>query len=395
MGRRMTVLAIVVGFVAVACGSSSSKPSATTVATAGGGATTTAAGGDPVAYANAQMVKWYAGTERALPTSSPAPQKGKNIWVISCGQAAEGCADPTNAIVDAGKLIGWNMTVFDGKLDPTLPSTGVRNAIAAKADGIILNVVDCQEVQQPLEEAHAAGIKIMGLHDLDCDDPSLGGKKHFDAGLDLGTDYPDYRTLLLAFGATKADWIISKVGAKANILEFRENDLLVVKYINDGFDAEIKAHCPGCTLNTQTFVLGDILTGKLTEKAQAALLQNPDANAAMIPDDSGLTFGIGAAIDGSGRKSKMMVMGGEGFKGNIENVREGKSQDAGTGYGFEWEGWASVDAMNRLLQNSPQVDCGCGFAVWDKDHNFPPPGQEYTPKADFKTNYMKIWGLTA
>ena len=161
MGRRMTVLAIVVGFVAVACGSSSSKPSATTVATAGGGATTTAAGGDPVAYANAQMVKWYAGTERALPTSSPAPQKGKNIWVISCGQAAEGCADPTNAIVDAGKLIGWNMTVFDGKLDPTLPSTGVRNAIAAKADGIILNVVDCQEVQQPLEEAHAAGIKII------------------------------------------------------------------------------------------------------------------------------------------------------------------------------------------------------------------------------------------
>jgi len=397
-GRRSTVvlvLLLAISLLAAACGGNDDNKS-DNASKDNGSDSSGSSSDDPVAYGKAQLEKWYKGTERAMPDSAPAIAKGKKVWVISCGQAAEGCAVPGNAAIDAGKLVGWDMTIFDGGLNPSKYSDGVRQAIAAHADGIILDVVDCAITKQALQEAKDAGIKLLGLHALDCSDPTAGsGKNLWDADLYYGEQFPNYKALVLAFGSTKADWIMANAGAKANIIEFRQDELAVVKYINDGFDKEIKAHCPDCKITTVNFVLAD-LGPKVTAKAQAALAQNPSANAIMVPYDSALTFGIGSAIDSSGRKSQLKVMGGEGFKSNIEAARKGKQQDAGTGYGFEWEGWATIDSMNRLFNGQDQVDCGCGFKVWDVGppaHNLPPEGQAYQPTADFRTNYKKIWKI--
>lgn len=388
-GKHCSVLVLgVLLLVMAAC--AKSTPTATSAAPGQPGTST---GGDPLAQFKTSLDRWYKGTYHDMPTSGPKAQAGKNVWVISCGQASEGCQIPGDAAKEAGEAIGWKMTVFDAKLDPSQFSTGIRQAVAAKADGIILDVIDCALTQQALQEAKAAGVKLIGMHSLDCDDPSVGGKALWDGQLSSGIEFPDYRALLLAFGATKADWVINQTQGKAKVIEFREDELLVVKYINDGFDAEIKK-CAGCAIvETVNFVLAD-LGPPLQQKAQGALLKHPEANSVIIPYDSAVTLGIGQAIEESGRKSQLKVMGGEGFLSNIQNARDGKQQDAGTGYGFIWDGWASVDGMNRLLQGQKVVDSGNGFAVWDKDHNFPAAGQTYLPPTDFKTQYKKIWAGT-
>ena len=309
-----------------------------------------------------------------MPEDAPTPAAGMDVWVISCGQAIDGCAVPSNAAVEAGEEIGWDMTLFDGQLNPSLYSDGIRQAVAAGADGVILDAVDCAITRQALQEARDAGVVLFGLHALDCDDPAVGGEALWDGTLYYGEDWPDFRRRLLEFGATKADWIVANAGADATIIEFRQDELLVVKYINDGFDQRIEEICPDCEIVTVDFVLAD-LGPPLTAKAQAALAQHPDATAVMIPYDSAVTLGIGAAIDSSGRQDELLVMGGEGFQSNMANARNGQGQDAGTGYGFEWEGWASIDAMNRLFAGEEIVDCGCGFQVWDvapETHNLPP-----------------------
>jgi len=51
------------------------------------------------------------------------------------------------------------MNIFDGKLDPSSYSTGIRQAIAAKVDGLILDAIDCSLVKQALVEARAAKVK--------------------------------------------------------------------------------------------------------------------------------------------------------------------------------------------------------------------------------------------
>jgi ribose transport system substrate-binding protein len=374
-------------------------PTATTSAAGAGttavsGDTTAAGGSEPefLAAARERLDRWYAGTHRDPPAESPPPKEGVNLWILSCGQAAEGCSVPAEAAREAAEAIGWEVTVFDGKLNPAEYSNGVNSAVAAGADAIILDVVDCQYAAQALSDAKKAGVKIYGLHSLDCSDPAVGGEAVFDAELTYGEEFPNYRELVIGFGGTKADWIIVKTEGKANTIQFNQDELLVVKYIGDGFEKTI-ATCDTCTVTSVEFVLAD-LGPPLQQKAEQALLTNPDANSIMVPYDSAMTLGISSAIEASGRKDDLFVMGGEGFVANIQNARDDKAQDAGTGYGFEWEGWASVDGVNRLLSGTPQVDCGCGFAVWDREHNFPEEaGVAFQVPVDFKSNYRKIWGV--
>jgi ribose transport system substrate-binding protein len=71
-----------------------------------------------VAAAKAFVDQAINGNDRPLPTSAPKPQPGKKVWVLLCSQAAEGCQVPAAGAAEAGKMIGWKMTVFDGKGDP-------------------------------------------------------------------------------------------------------------------------------------------------------------------------------------------------------------------------------------------------------------------------------------
>ena len=128
------------------------------------GAGGSASGGDDsyLATAKADMAKYFKGTDRALPSSAPKPATGKKVWVIACSMAAEGCANPANAAAEAGRALGWTMTVQDGKLDPNTYNQLIRAAIAAKVDGIILAVVDCGPIAAAIRKATADGIKVIG-----------------------------------------------------------------------------------------------------------------------------------------------------------------------------------------------------------------------------------------
>src|SRR5690606_23518268 len=52
--------------------------------------------------------------------------KDVNLFVVSCGQQVPGCSTPTASVVEAGKAIGWNTTVTDGKLNPEGFATAIR-----------------------------------------------------------------------------------------------------------------------------------------------------------------------------------------------------------------------------------------------------------------------------
>ena len=168
----------------------------------------------------------YAGTDRALPDSAPAPVAGKNVWVIPCATAAEGCAIPANAISDAGQRVGWDVTVFDGGFDPTVQSNGIRSAIADGADAIVLIAVDCPNVLTAAQEAKDAGILLYSDFSLDCNEGS-DGPKLFDGWATFDEARSQYSTYLHDVRAQVAsDWVIATVGADAKILLVDQTDLL-------------------------------------------------------------------------------------------------------------------------------------------------------------------------
>lgn len=384
-------------------GSSSSSSTATPAGSASGTGTSAAAGGDVVSQAKAAVEKNYQGTDRALPSSAPKPQPGKNVWVISCLQAGEGCSVPAGGAQAAGTALGWKMTVFDGKGSPDVYAKGVRSAIADKADGIILDVVDCVAAKSALQEAKAAGVKIFAHYSLDCDDPLLGGGSPvFDAQItyEAGTTYAQVTEDL--YSRSVGDYVIAKTDGKAKVIEFTEEDILVGQHLYKGFEKRLK-DCPGCSIVKKVpFGLADLANGQLQAKAAAALTQQPGANVVYVPYDAALTLGISQAVTAAGRDAQLLVTGGEGLTPNIGFIKSGKGQDFAAGAPSRWVGWAAVDGMNRLLQGQPQVDEGIGFQNIDKDHNLPTKtpyydgniGSDGSPRQDYEANFKKIWGLS-
>jgi ribose transport system substrate-binding protein len=345
-----------------------------------------------LAASQAEVDRAYKGTERQPPSQASKPAPGKKVWIISPGQIGESASIPTTAAKEAGEAIGWKMTICDSKLDVANFSLGIRQAVAARADGIILHSIDCPLVKQALNEARAAKVKVLAYYSLDCDDPNVKGQPLYDGSVNFGTQFGDYAALTKAWGAAKADWVISKTKGRAKVISFKEDELLVVKYIREGFEERL-AQCKSCQIvKTVDFTLAD-LGPKLQQKAQGALLQHPEANAIHVPYDSAMLLGISAALLESGRNDKIEAIAGEGFPSNIQLIRDNKGQDAANAFPSKWTGYAAIDSLNSLFHGQKPQDSGIGYQLIDREHNLPPAGQGYEPASDYKAAYKKAWGV--
>jgi ribose transport system substrate-binding protein len=393
--RALVVL--VTALFALACNNSSASQDPAPAASSGAatlGSASAEPAADPaiLAYAQHQIDLAYAGTDRDPPTTAAKVPRGKKVWIISPSQIGESASVATNAAKEAGELVGWKMTLFDAKGDPAAFSSGIRQAIAAKADGIILHAIDCAWVKQALVEAQAAKVKVLAYYALDCDDPSVKGEPLYSGNVNFGSQFGDYATLTRAWGAVKADWVIVKTQGKAKAISFKEDELLVVKYIREGFEQEL-AKCTTCqVVKTVDFTIPDF-GPKLQQKAQGALLQHPEANAIHVPYDTPMLLGIAGAVMESGRNDQLSVIAGEGFPSNVQLIRDNRGQDAANAFPAVWTGYAAVDSLNSVFNGQKPQDSGLGWKLIDRDHNLPAPGKGYEAARDFRTAYKKAWGV--
>ena len=140
MLSRIGVLSVGAALAVSACSSSGSSPSASS----SGDAASSSSGSSAVAPFAADLAKYYKGEFTSPPTAAPSPSNNVNLWIISCGQASEGCSGPSAAAKTAAQKLGWKVTVFDGNFGTgDAYNGGLRQAIAAHATAIITVGVDC------------------------------------------------------------------------------------------------------------------------------------------------------------------------------------------------------------------------------------------------------------
>src|SRR5207237_9406872 len=88
-----------------------------------------------VAQAKARLVQLAKSSDaKGKPKTTPKWKRGERIWIISCDQTLVGCSLPASSTQQAAKVVGWKVTIFDGKSNPALYAQGVNQAIAANAD---------------------------------------------------------------------------------------------------------------------------------------------------------------------------------------------------------------------------------------------------------------------
>jgi ribose transport system substrate-binding protein len=403
--KRIGVIAAVVAIcgAVAACGSTSSGSSSSSsgssssggsggssssnaAATSGSGASSASGA---VAKAQATVAALYKGTDRPLPKSGPKAQAGKSVWVISCYEAAPGCAVPAQGFVAASAHLGWKTTVVDAKLDPGTVAREINSAVAAKANAVVLDGFPCAWAPGALASAKAAGVKVYGLNSFDCP-----GKGLYDGQLLFGKE--TYQQFLLNdVGAGIAAYVIDKTNGKGNVLAMQYNDGGAVNAIGQGFENAIKQNCPGCTFTSFAVTGQDIVQNQLQSLTSSALTRDPTANVVMSPVDSTILLGMGSAVtqaEAGGRH--ILLTGVEGFGPNLKLIAAGGPDNFAIGAPELWAGWAAADGLNRVFAGAPQVDAGIGLQAIDKQHPSPSGVANYNGNQrsqGYEQNYIRIW----
>ena len=290
--------------------------------------------------------------------------------------------------------MGWETTIVDGGLDAGKESDGIKQAISAHADAIILAGVDCAPVQASLQQAKQAGIKLVGLYAFDCDDKSIAnaGAPLFDYNQRVGDLGPADGAI--SYGQIKAAYAIAKLQGKVVAIDTTSPNHTVLQYVAKGFKQEM-AKCKTCKIaTTVSFTDEDVLSGKLKDTLVTTLQSYPTTNTIQVAIDPVFQIAVSPAL---ANKPNIMTLGGEGVPANMDLIRSGKETMA-MAVPHEWAGYLGVDAVNRLLSGEKPAQIpneGFGYQIIDKDHNIPPSGpyiplNMHTQKpVDFKAAYPR------
>jgi ribose transport system substrate-binding protein len=392
--RSITRAAIVLAAIAIAVACSSSKTSSNS--SSSGSGTTVAAQDPAVALQKAEaatLVNFKGSNTNVSPTSRPAA-KNKKIIIISASQASISSQVPANGAAEAVRKLGWKATIYDAQLNPSKYAPLVRQAVTAKPDGIILVAIDCQNVQQPLQEAKAAGIKVVAIYAFDCNDAHAGGASSglFSASINYGAKAANVDAFTESYGADQAQYIIAASKNKAKIIAIQDPEFTVLYYTLKGFTDTINASGGSKIVDTLNVTSSDITTGKIQAKVQAELLRHPEADWVKSPYTYVTQLGIAPSL--GAKAGTLHVMGGEGFAPELDLIRQGKVTAVNI-ISSTWTGWASADTLNSVFLGKAPSDSGIGWVIADKEHNVPPtPGSEYVPSIDFKAEYAKAWGVS-
>lgn len=376
-------MGILVASVTAGCGSGNN---------AGSGSSTSASSEAPSGLKAAEkaVTVGYAGTEREPTRKGPPAQKGKRVTVVSCTQSAPGCSIPAAGVKEAGDKLGWKVTVVDGKADPGVYNSAIRQAVAAKADGVVLVAIDCPAVKTSLELAKRDKVPVVSTYGFDCDDPKIGGPSLLAATVNYGTKtVGEYFT---NWGRLQADYVIAKSGGKAKIMILGAPEYLLFRYKVAGFRDEIKKRCPGCEIVAQQDVpVTGLSNGKAVQQTQTLLAQHPETTV-LVPGYDAMTSTVAQSPAVRSKVAQgMLLVGSEGYIQNMDLIREG-IQTSSIAVPAEWLGWAGADALNRVIAGDPGIpDQGIGYTIVDKGHNLPPKGENWVPRIDFKSAFEATW----
>ncbi|MDX6623398.1 MAG: ribose transport system substrate-binding protein [Solirubrobacterales bacterium] len=325
-----------------------------------------------------------------LPTEPAKAPPGKDVWILSCAEAASGCQTITAGIKEAAEEVGWKTTVVDGAGDVTKWNSAVDQARVAGADAFFAVSVDCAPIKQALERAKASGMITEGVSDYDCSDPLEGGTEplftHVFEGPFKGPE--SWAKLGEAGGGLQAAWDIVNIEGDKKAIQFTSQDVAVTQYISKGFEENFD--CPECEIVGEVPFQLTELGATLTQKAQTAMLKYPDANI-MAPPYDPVSENIAAAIVNSGKVGSITNTGLLASPPNIDLIRSGRGQEMSVGWDSRWFGWAAVDDVIRLFNGQEPVYSGWDQGIVDKDNL--PEGDTYVAPVDYISNYKKLWGL--
>ena len=334
---------------------------------------------DYIATVTAPVTTWTG------PTSGPKAVGRKLIVVVSTDQRNGGARGVGEGVVEAAKVLGWDTRVIDGQGSTAERASGINQAIALKADGLVLDAIDAAEQSAAVESAAKAGMKIVGWHAGPAPGPMAGGMI-----------FTNLTTDPLEVAKAAATYAVANSNGKAGAIIFTDSVYKIAIAKSDAMAAVIKA-CTTCTLlSVQDTPLAEAATRM--PGLTTSLLQRYGAKWTYALSINDLTFDFtapalqsaGVAGDGYPRA----VSAGDGSQSAFQRIRAGEHQVGTVAEPLRLHGWQEVDELNRAFSGAPPSGYVAPPHLFihtnvDKDGG---AKDIYDPQNGYDKAYRGIWG---
>lgn len=320
------------------------------------------------------------------PTTGPKAEPGKLIVYVSTDQRNGGARGAGEGVKEAAETIGWKVRILDGKGSVSDRATAISQAIAMKADVIVLGAINGQEQASELEEAHQQGIKIIGWHAV------VNPGPHDDLHIfnNVTTD-----PTLVARGTAALALVDS--GGKAGAVVFTDSTYDIAVYKADVM-ANIIKNCEECTLLRYVDTPLESVSTRMPSLTSSLLSTFGDKWTYSLSIND-LTFDfMGATLESAdiaGDGAPHALSGGDGSDAAFERIRSQRYQMATVAEPLRLQGWQVVDEANRALNGedpSGFVPLPHLFTVDNLEYN---GGKNnlYDPDNGYRDHYKAIWGV--
>ncbi|MCW2826364.1 MAG: Sugar transporter substrate-binding protein [Aeromicrobium sp.] len=306
--------------------------------------------------------------------------KGKTVWMIQSTVTPLVTA-VTNGFKASGKDAGINIKVVNG--NGSIPTTvgAVSQAIAQKADGIVLFAIATTAVEAQVKEAKAAGIPVVDTYNsnIGTDLTASGFFGHVSADYAQG-------------GKEVAAWMMADSKCDVDTAIMGNAALQPHKAQRDAALGELKECGGSCKGDYITLDLPKLATIAGPE-AQQALRRDPNMKYIYSLLDGAVTF-IAPSVQQSGRTDvKVASMGGD--TASLERIRSGKSiHKAVVAIPPQaYQGYAFMDQILRAMTGGEAVDWKLTTRFIDET-NVGKSDAEIFPQFDgVEAKFNALWGL--
>ncbi len=319
------------------------------------------------------------------PTTGPKAVGHRLIVYVSTDQRNGGARGVGQGIEEAAKVIGWDVRAIDGQGSVSERAAGIQQAVALKADGLVLDAIDAAEQASATEDALKAGIKVVGWHS----GPKPGPMEKFGIFTNLTTDPLEVAKAAASFAVADSD-------GRAGAVIFTDSAYAIAIAKSNAMAAVIKA-CATCTLlSIEDTPLAD--AANRMPQLTTSLLTRYGKKWTYGMSINDLTFDFmapslqSAGIPGDGIPHS--ISAGDGSEPAFQRIRAGEYQVGTVAEPLTLHGWQAVDELNRAFAGVPPSGFVAPPHLFIKANIDKDGGDKniYDPQNNYRDAYKKIWG---
>jgi ribose transport system substrate-binding protein len=362
---------------------------ATTVSACGGGesdgggaaAETSAGGGGEVVAAAKAKVDAHITADRIGP-STPIDEQipsDKRIAYVNCGAPA--CANFEKSFKAGAAVLGWKVDTIAAQPTPPSVQAAFDEAIRRKPDAVVSMGLGRSLYAKQLDELADLKIPVMS---------NTGSEESGEGGI---TFEPLGPKASAAAAGVLADKTVVDLGGKGEVGIVLLGGYPVVKTYTEGYENELKAACPDCTvkrIEIQPTSLGKDAPQKIANFLRA----NPDVEALYISYDL-LASGLPAAAKAAGVSVPKTYSFGPDQPG-IQALQKGE-RTAALIEPYNELSWQIVDALARTFtgRDVQESQPSQNLTVLSNDFDNVPKTADPFPEVvqGYQEQYKKLWGV--